>query len=47
MQSTLELIIQKKKQNENKIEKLMIQSVKRQKDLEDLVKIRNFLIIIY
>ena len=35
---------QKKKKNEMKIEKLMIQSVKKQKDLEDLVKIRNFLL---
>ena len=44
MQATLELIIKTKRDNESKIEKLMIQSVKRQKDLEDLVKIRNFLL---
>ena len=44
MQANLELIIKRKRENENKIEKLMIQCVKRQKDLEDLVKIRNFLL---
>ena len=44
MQATLELIIKTKKLNENRIEKLMIQAVKKQKDLEDLVKIRNFLL---
>jgi hypothetical protein len=44
MQAELELLIKRKRENENKIEKLMIQAVKRQKDLEDLVKIRNFLL---
>ena len=44
MQANLDRIIKIKRENENKIEKLMIQSVKRQKDLEDLVKIRNFLL---
>ena len=44
MQASLDRIIKIKRENENKIEKLMIQSVRRQKDLEDLVKIRNFLL---
>ena len=44
IQANLEIIIKRKRENENKIEKLMIQCVKRQKDLEDLVKIRNFLL---
>ena len=44
MKVGLEILIKRKKENENNIEKLMIQAVKRQKDLEDLVKIRNFLL---
>ena len=44
MQANLEIIIKRKRDNENKIEKLMIQAVRKQKDLEDLVKIRNFLL---
>ena len=44
MQVELEILNKKKRANENEIEKLMIQAVKRQKDLEDLVKIRNFLL---
>ena len=44
MQYNLEVIIRKKKDLEKNIEKLMIQSVKKQKELEDLVLIRNFLL---
>lgn len=44
MQANLEILIKTKRDYENRIEKLMIQAVRRQKDLEDLVKIRNFLL---
>ena len=44
METELELILRKKKTNEIMIEKLMIQSVKKQKDLEELVQTRNFLL---
>ena len=43
METDLGIILHKKKLNEKKIEKLMIQTVKKQIDLEELVQIRNFL----
>jgi len=44
MEIDLEIVIRNKKNIESQIEKLMIQNVKVQKDLEDLVKMRNFLL---
>ena len=44
MEINLERVIRNKKNIESQIEKLMIQNVKVQKDLEDLVKMRNFLL---
>ena len=44
MEINLERVIRNKKNIESQIEKLMIQNVKVQKDLEDLVQIRNFLL---
>ena len=44
METNLGIISRKKKNNENIIEKLMIQAVKKQKELEELVQIRNFLL---
>ena len=44
MEINLERVIRNKKNIESQIEKLMIQSVKVQKDLEDLVQMRNFLL---
>ena len=44
METDLEIILHQKKMNEKAIEKLMIQSVKKQKDLEHLVETRNFLL---
>lgn len=44
MEINLERVIRKKKNIESQIEKLMIQNVKVQKDLEDLVQMRNFLL---
>ena len=43
METDLGIILHKKKLNEKKIERLMIQTVKKQIDLEELVQIRNFL----
>jgi hypothetical protein len=44
METDLEIILHQKKMNEKAIEKLMIQSVKKQKDLEHLVETRIFLL---
>ena len=44
METNLGIILHQKKSNENMIEKLMIQSVKKQKDLEQLVQTRNFIL---
>ena len=44
IETSLEITLRKKKLNENTIEKLMIQSVKKQKELEELVQTRNFLL---
>lgn len=44
METDLGIILHQKKMNEKAIEKLMIQSVKKQKDLEHLVETRNFLL---
>ena len=44
METDLGIILHKKKTNENIIEKIMIQSVKKQKDLEQLVQTRNFIL---
>ena len=44
METDLGIIYRKKKHNEHEIEKLMIQTVKKQKELEDLVQFRNFLL---
>ena len=41
METNLGIISRKKKNNENIIEKLMIQAVKKQKELEELVQIRK------
>ena len=43
-ETKLQITLRKKKINENAIEKLMIQSVKKQKELEELVQTRNFLL---
>ena len=44
LETSLKITLHKKKTNENSIEKLMIQSVKVQKELEELVQTRNFLL---
>ena len=44
METDLGIILHKKKTTENIIEKIMIQSVKKQKDLEQLVQTRNFIL---
>ena len=44
METDLGIILHTKKKNENIIEKIMIQSVKKQKDLEQLVQTRNFIL---
>ena len=44
METELEIILHTKKKTENIIEKIMIQSVKKQKDLEQLVQTRNFIL---
>ena len=44
VETSLFLILREKKQIENMIEKLMIQAVKKQQELEELVQIRNFLL---
>ena len=44
METDLGLLYRTKKLNEKAIEKLMIQTVKKQKELEDLVQFRNFLL---
>ena len=40
----MQITFREKKLNENAIEKLMIQSVKKQKELEELVQTRNFIL---
>ena len=44
LETDLEIILRKKKFNENIIEKLMYQTVRRQQDLEELVETRNFIL---
>ena len=44
LETKLQITFRQKKVNENAIEKLMIQSVKKQKELEELVQTRNFIL---
>ena len=44
LEMDLGIIMREKKINENTIERLMIQSVKKQKELEELVQTRNFIL---
>ena len=44
MEAKLGIIYRQKRLNEKNIEKLMIQAVKKQKELEDLIQFRNFLL---